>query len=117
MKRITVNLAPAGVKKEGAAFDLSIGLGILAATVQLSQGRLQKYIVLGELSLDGSIRKVNGILPIALAARDASDIEGLIIAEGNRKEAAVVEGVNVFPVRNLKETVDFLNGRTELFPF
>ena len=116
MKRITVNLAPAAVKKEGAAFDLPIALGILTATGQLSQERLQKYIVLGELSLDGSVRKVKGVLPIALAAREAN-VEGLIIPEGNKEEAAVVEGVNVFPVRNLKEAVDFLNGREELSPF
>ena len=116
MKRITVNLAPAAVKKEGAAFDLPIALGILAANGQLSQDKLQRYIVLGELSLDGSVRKTKGILPIALAAREA-DVEGLIIPEGNRKEASVVEGLNVFPVRNLKETVDFLNGRNELSSF
>jgi len=116
MKRITVNLAPAAVKKEGAAFDLPIALGILTATGQLSQERLQKYIVLGELSLDGSVRKVKGVLPIALAAREAN-VEGLIIPEGNKEEAAVVEGVDVFPVRNLKEAVDFLNGREELSPF
>ncbi len=116
MRRITVNLAPAAVKKEGAAFDLPIALGILAAIGQLSQDRLERYIVLGELSLDGSVRKVKGVLPIALAAREAN-VDGLILPEGNRKEAAVVEGVDVFPIRNLKETVDFLNGRTELFPF
>lgn len=116
MKRITVNLAPAAVKKEGAAFDLPIALGILAATGQLSQERLKRYIVLGELSLDGSVRKVKGVLPIALAAREAN-VDGLILPEGNRKEAAVVEGIDVFPIRNLKETVDFLNGRTELSPF
>ncbi|MCJ7646357.1 YifB family Mg chelatase-like AAA ATPase, partial [bacterium] len=116
MKRITVNLAPAAVKKEGAAFDLPIALGILAATGQLSQERLERYIVLGELSLDGSVRKVKGVLPIALAAREAN-VDGLILPEGNRKEAAVVEGIDVFPIRNLKETVDFLNGRTELSPF
>jgi len=116
MRRITVNLAPAAVKKEGAAFDLPIALGILAATGQLSQERLERYIVLGELSLDGSVRKVKGVLPIALAAREAN-VDGLILPEGNRKEAAVVEGVDVFPVKNLKETVDFLNGRTELSPF
>jgi len=117
MKRITVNLAPAAIKKEGAAFDLPIALGILAASGQLSEERLRKYLILGELSLDGSVRKVKGALPIALAARDTDGIEGVIVPEGNRREAAVVEGVNVFPVRNLKETVDFLNGKTELFPF
>lgn len=116
MKRITVNLAPAAVKKEGAAFDLPIALGILAANGQLSQDRLERYIVLGELSLDGSVRKGKGILPIALAAREAN-VDGLIIPEGNRKEASVVEGLNVFPVRNLKETVDFLNGKKELSSF
>ncbi|MFQ5866688.1 MAG: YifB family Mg chelatase-like AAA ATPase [bacterium] len=116
MKRITVNLAPAAVKKEGAAFDLPIALGILAASGQLSPERLQRYIILGELSLDGTVRKVKGILPIALAAREAN-VEGLIIPERNRKEAAVVEGVDVFPVRNLKEIVDFLNGRTEIPSF
>jgi len=115
MRRITVNLAPAAVKKEGAAFDLPIALGILAAIGQLSQERLERYIVLGELSLDGSVRKVKGALPIALAARVA-EVDGLIVPEGNRKEAAVVEGVNVYPIRNLKETVDFLNGRMELSP-
>jgi len=115
MRRITVNLAPAAVKKEGAAFDLPIALGILAAIGELSQERLERYIILGELSLDGSVRKVKGVLPIALAARVA-EVDGLIVPEGNSKEAAVVEGVNVYPVRNLRETVDFLNGRMELFP-
>jgi len=113
MRRITVNLAPAAVKKEGAAFDLPIALGILSAIGQLSQEKLERYIVLGELSLDGSVRKVKGVLPITLAAREA-EVDGLIVPEGNRKEAAVVEGVSVYPVRNLKETVDFLNGRMEL---
>jgi len=116
MKRITVNLAPAAVKKEGAPFDLPIALGILAATGQLSQERLQRYIVRGELSLDGSVRKVKGVLPIAFAARK-TNVEELIIPQGNRKEAAVVEGVSVFPVRNLREAVDFLNGRTEIPSF
>jgi len=116
MKRITVNLAPASVKKEGASFDLPMALGILASNGQLSQDRLQKYIILGELSLDGSVRKIRGVLPIALSARDAN-VEGLILPEGNKREAAVVEDLSVFPVGNLKDAVEFLNGRIEPSPF
>lgn len=109
-KKITVNLAPADIKKEGAAFDLPIALGILAASGQVSRERLVRFVTLGELSLDGSLRPIKGILPISLSIRD-SDIEGVIVPSRNGKEAAVVKGLNVYGVSSLRETVGILNGK------
>ncbi len=115
-ERITVNLAPADIKKEGAAFDLPMALGILAASGQLPQDALEKYLVLGELSLNGNIRSVKGILPIAIKSRE-EDVAGIIVPESNKKEAAVVDGVSVYPMKNLKEVVGFLVGGTEREPY
>ncbi len=115
-ERVTVNLAPADIKKEGAAFDLSIALGMLAASGQLPRDILKRYLVLGELSLDGSIRSVRGVLPIAIQSR-GEEVEGIIVPEVNKKEAAVVDGVNVYPMKNLREVVDFLSGRAEKGPY
>jgi len=114
-KRITVNLAPAAIKKEGAAFDLPIALGILAATGQLSTGRLARMILLGELALDGNLRPVRGALPIAGALIE-KQIEYMALPEANSAEAAMVEGLDVFPLKSLREAVSFLNGEIELKP-
>lgn len=126
VRKITVNLAPADIKKEGAAFDLPIALGILAATEQLrgptfagaSAGRekLKSYCILGELSLDGAVREVKGVLPITLKLR-TENFEGIILPQGNRAEAAVVEGIKVIPVENLAQVVKFLQGEIEIEPF
>jgi len=107
--RITVNLAPADIKKEGTGFDLPIALGILAATGVVPQNRLSEYLILGELSLDGRIKAVRGSLPVALLARN-SNFRGMILPRENAREAAVVDGVEVLSVPTLGELVEFLCG-------
>lgn len=111
--RITVNLAPANIKKEGTGFDLPIALGILAATGIIMKKMLARYLVLGELSLDGRIKPVNGSLPMALAAKDAG-YEGIIVPFENGKEASVVGGILVFPVKTLSQVTDFFRGAEQL---
>jgi magnesium chelatase family protein len=114
-RRITVNLAPADIKKEGAAFDLPMAIGILAATDVVQKDKLKHYFILGELSLDGQVKPIKGALPISVAARD-TDLRGLLLPMENAKEAAVVKGVHVLPVRTLSECVDFLNGNRPIDP-
>ena len=109
VKRITVNLAPADVKKEGPGFDLPVALGILAASGQLPAGKLDGLVVAGELSLDGRVRTVNGILPMALAARDGGR-KTFLVPEGNVREAALVMGLEAVPVSSLGELVAWLGG-------
>jgi magnesium chelatase family protein len=113
LKRITVNLAPADIRKEGSAFDLPIALGILAATEQVAGDRLAKIAVLGELGLEGAIRPVRGALPVALAAR-AAGIEALILPRENLPEAGVVDGLRVLGASCLAEIAEFLDGKGEL---
>src|SRR5207247_1830069 len=113
LKRITVNLAPADIRKDGSAFDLPIALGILAATEQVSKERLSSVAVLGERGLEGAIRPVRGALPVALAARTAG-IEALILPQENLAEAGVVAGLRVLGATTLAEIADFLDGRSEL---
>ena len=110
--RITINLAPADLKKEGSGFDLPIAIGILGAYGGLSVKDLSDFVLVGELGLDGSLRAVQGMLPIAIAAR-AAKIKNLIIPAANAREAAVVEGVNVYPVRSLLEVRELLNSTTQ----
>src|SRR6201996_5987889 len=106
--RITINLAPADLKKEGSGFDLPIAIGILGAYGSLHIKDLSDYLLVGELGLDGGLRAVQGMLPIAVAAR-AKGISNLIIPASNAREAAVVEGVNVYPVKSLLEVRELLN--------
>src|SRR5437870_1558061 len=113
LKRITVNLAPADIRKDGSAFDLPIAVGILAATEQISPARLGRVAVLGELGLEGAIRPVRGALPVALAAR-AAGLEALVLPRENLPEAGVVSGVRVLGAGTLAELADFLDGRAEL---
>lgn len=108
-KKITVNLAPAGVKKEGSAFDLPIALGLLAATGQVSTDRMGRLVILGELALDGALRPIRGALPIA-ASLSGRKVDGMVVPEANAAEAAMVEGVAVYPVKSLRQAVAFLNG-------
>jgi magnesium chelatase family protein len=115
-RKITVNLAPADLKKEGAAFDLPISVGILAATGVVKGERLKEYLLVGELSLDGSVKPVRGCLPVAVAARDAG-LRGIIVPLENAPEGAVVEGVDVIGVSELAEVVEFLNGERGIDPF
>ena len=109
--RITVNLAPAGIKKEGTGFDLPIALGILAASGLIPLNILSKYLFLGELSLDGRIKSVKGSLPMALFARDAG-YKGIVVPADNSREASVVEEISVFPVKTLAQVVDFFKENT-----
>jgi len=115
MQTITVNLAPADVRKEGSAFDLPIALGILGCTGAFFGKVLDSYIFLGELSLDGSIRPVRGALSAALAARERG-IRNLVVPEANAREAAVVEGTRVFAVRTLPQAVDLMNAPESFEP-
>src|SRR5882724_3048331 len=106
--RITINLAPADLKKEGSGFDLPIAVGILGAYGALQIKDISDFLLVGELGLDGSLRAVPGVLPIAVAALEKG-IRNLILPEGNAREAAVVDGVNVYPVKSLAEVRELLN--------
>ena len=115
-KRITVNLAPANVKKEGAGYDLPIALGILSANGLIAPEILGKYSIIGELSLDGRVRGVRGVLPMVLNARERG-MTGVIIPRDNSFEAGVVDGIQVFPVDFLYESVEFLLQEREISPY
>lgn len=115
MGRTTINLAPADVKKEGPSFDLPIALGILAASEQLETDQLDNFVIVGELALSGAIRSCRGILPIALQAR-ASGKTGILVPEENAAEAAVVQGLQVIPVPNLRAAAQFLEGEIKIAP-
>jgi magnesium chelatase family protein len=114
-RKITVNLAPADLKKEGSAYDLPIALGILAAEGWLAKDRLSRYALLGELSLDGRVKPVHGALPLAVMAREKG-LKGLVVPAENAAEAAVVEGVEVISVSTLSEAFLFLNNDQSLAP-
>jgi len=113
--RITINLSPADIKKEGSALDLPIAAALLTETGQIKPDKVKKYIILGELSLDGKLRSVSGALPIAIEAKK-KNIEGIILPSVNADEAAFVEGVNIYPFENLSDVVKFLNGEREVAP-
>ena len=115
LTQITINLAPADIKKEGSGFDLPMAMGIMGAYGGLVKKELTEYVMVGELSLDGGIRGVRGALPIAIAAR-AKKIANLIVPEVNAREAAVVSGVNVYPVRSLIDVVNLLNSGNGVLP-
>ncbi|MEW6534006.1 MAG: magnesium chelatase domain-containing protein [Candidatus Auribacterota bacterium] len=113
VRRITVNLAPADTKKEGPGFDLPMALGIMGASNQLNTESMQKYYICGELALDGGVRPVKGILPMAIHARN-NGRQGFIVPVENASEAAVVDGVEVYPVTSLAQAVEFINGNTQI---
>ena len=108
LERVTVNLAPADVRKEGVSFDLPIALGLLAATGAVKPDRLARLLVVGELALDGAIHPVRGVLPMALRASHAG-LDGCLLAAGNTSEASVLEALAVYPVTSLAEAAAFLN--------
>ena len=110
--KVTINLAPADTKKEGAYYDLPIALGILSATEQVKNENLKDYVVVGELSLNGDIRKINGILPILISCREAG-FKKVIIPFENQSEASFIEGIDTYAFKNLKDVVDFLNGENK----
>jgi magnesium chelatase family protein len=113
--RTTINLAPADVKKEGPSFDLPIAVGMVAASEQMEIGQLDNFVMVGELALTGAVRPVKGVLPIALRAREQGKI-GIFVPPENAAEAAVVSGLQVIPVQNLREAVSFLEGELRISP-
>jgi len=116
VKRYTVNLAPADVRKEGSGFDLPIAIGILCETSQIEPDIVNQYIFLGELSLDGKLRRVNGVLPIALEAKK-NGFKGIILPMENAGEAAIVEGIDVLPFEDIRGVIDFINGQSTPVPY
>ena len=114
-KRIVINMAPADIRKEGSAYDVPLAVGILAASEQIKDDRLSDFVIMGELSLDGSIHPVKGVLPIAVEARKHG-VKGFILPKANAREAAVVDKLDVYGVENLTEVIDFLNGEKTIEP-
>jgi magnesium chelatase family protein len=112
-KRIVVNMAPADIRKEGSAYDLPIAVGILAASEQINAPDLKEYIIMGELSLDGSVQPIKGALPIAIQARQEG-FKGFILPADNAREAAVVNNLDVYGIDNIKQVIDFFNGDIQL---
>jgi magnesium chelatase family protein len=115
MKRIVINLAPADLRKEGPVFDLPIAVGILAASAQVPLTQLEDYLFLGELSLDGQLRPVAGVLPIAAAAQKLG-IQGLVVPADNGPEAALIEGLTVYGLNSLTEAIDWLRNPSRFQP-
>jgi magnesium chelatase family protein len=113
--RTTINLAPADVKKEGPSFDLPIAVGMVAASEQLETDQLDNFVMVGELALTGALRPVKGVLPIALRARAEGRL-GILVPPENAAEAAVVSGLQVIPIQNLREAVSFLEGEVKISP-
>jgi magnesium chelatase family protein len=113
--RTTINLAPADVKKEGPSFDLPIAVGMVAASEQMESDQLENFVMVGELALNGAVRPVKGVLPVALRARQDGRV-GILVPPENAPEAAVVTGLQVIPVQNLREAVSFLEGEAKISP-
>ncbi|HIJ60690.1 MAG TPA: YifB family Mg chelatase-like AAA ATPase [Nitrospirae bacterium] len=116
LKKITVNLAPADIKKEGSAFDLPIAIGIIASEGLINQNELEGYMFIGELSLDGKLKPVRGVLPIAIEAKKRK-LKGLLLPHENVLEAAIVKGLSVIGLKSLPETIEFLKGMKKIEPF
>ena len=112
---IVINMAPADIRKEGAAYDLPLAIGMLTASEALAADNLSRYMIMGELSLDGTIQPIKGALPIAIKAREEG-FEGLIIPQQNAREAAVVNNLKVYGVTNIREVIQFFNRECELQP-
>lgn len=107
-KKIIINMSPADLRKEGSAYDLTLAIGILASTDQIKAEGLDKYLIMGELSLDGTLQPIKGALPIAVKAREEG-YKGFILPEVNAKEAAIVDNLEVYGVDNIKQVIDFFD--------
>ncbi|WP_120488509.1 YifB family Mg chelatase-like AAA ATPase [Bergeyella cardium] len=114
-KKITINMAPADLRKEGSAYDVSIAIGILAASGQIKAEDISDYIIMGELSLDGTLQPIKGVLPIAIQAKEEG-FKGIILPKQNTREAAIVQGLEVYGVENILEVIHFFNGSNVLSP-
>ena len=115
VKKITINMAPADLRKEGSAYDLTLAVGILVATGQIKAEELSQYVIMGELSLDGGLQPIKGALSIAIKAKEEG-FKGFILPIQNVKEAAIVEGLDVYGVENVLQVIDFFEGRGDLQP-
>ena len=111
--RITTNLAPANIKKDGTQIDLAIALGILASSHQLNTDRASEYIFLGELSLDGTVNRIDGALPMIISCREMG-YKKFVVSDQNKDECAVVQDVEVYPIKDLNEVVEFLDGKGDV---
>jgi magnesium chelatase family protein len=114
-QKVVVNMAPADIKKEGSAYDLPIGLSVLKASGQISAPALEEYVIMGELSLDGILRPIKGVLPIAIEARKQG-LKGFVLPRANANEAAIVNNLDIIPIDNIKEAIDFFEGRVQIDP-
>ncbi len=112
-KSIVINMAPADIRKEGSSYDLTIAVGILAASEQILSDEIHQYIIMGELSLDGGLQPIKGVLPIAIKAREEK-FKGIILPKQNAKEAAIVSDLEVYGVENIKEVIGFFNHTVQL---
>ena len=108
-QKIVVNMAPADIRKEGSAYDLPLAIGYMAATEQLKSEEIHKYIIMGELALDGTLKPIKGALPIAIEARKEG-FEGFILPKENAREAAIVNNLKVYGADNISEVINFFNG-------
>ena len=114
-KQIIINMAPADIRKEGSAYDLPMAIGIMAADEKLPSAELDKYVIMGELSLDGGLQPIKGVLPIAIKAREEG-FKGFFLPKQNAREAAVVNNLDVYGVENITEVIDFFKGNSTLEP-
>ena len=114
-KQVVINMAPADIRKEGSSYDLPLATGILAADEKITTGEIGSYVIMGELSLDGTLQPVKGVLPIALRAREEG-FKGVIVPVKNAREAAVVSGLVVYGMEKLGDVLDFFNGTRKFDP-
>ena len=114
-REITINMAPADIRKEGSAYDLTIAVGILSASEQIMSDEIERYIIMGEMSLDGSLQAIRGALPIAVKARELG-YKGFVLPKQNANEVSIVEGLDIIGVESITEVVDFFNGTKSISP-
>jgi magnesium chelatase family protein len=115
-KKLILNMSPADMRKEGSAYDLPLAMGILVSTAQIKENHpLGDYIIMGELSLDGSLQPIRGALPIAIKAKEEG-FKGFILPKQNAKEAAIVDDLDVYGVKEISEVIDFFNAEVPLHP-
>ena len=115
VKKITINMAPADLRKEGSAYDLTLAIGILAASGQIKADEVDKYLIMGEMSLDGGLQPIKGALSIAIKAKEEG-FKGFFLPIQNVKEAAIVSGLDVYGVENVLQVIDFFEGKATLEP-
>lgn len=113
--KVVVNLAPADLRKEGSAYDLPIALCVLAASAQITTDLLEQYVIMGELSLDGELRPIKGVLPIAIQARK-EEFKGFILPKSNAREAAIVNNLEIIGAETLAEAIEFISGKKKIEP-